>query len=271
MLKFKVFLDNLGLLGTKLMISFRHLMLALFIVSFVLPPAHFDVSAQQANSPWYSVRSIFTSEYGLASPKGLAYLPRAKAFLVWDRFGAVTGSTMQEDPLDTQGLRISSEDFRNLAFNGKTNRLFMLNNNHTQLDEFSVNAKGLPQAALDWVPGQDMNSISVLVFHTTGSVRFWIGDVAAQEPSNRDRDAEFRVKGVEVAVLKKRLADNLEYSRNALEKMSLQDLATTRINPGNGSELTVAWALLHALEHATSHLGQIQITRQLWEQKGGDS
>jgi len=125
---------------------------------------------------------------------------------------------------------------------------------------------GLSPAALDWTPGNDMNSISVLIFHTTGSVRFWIGDIAAQEPSNRDRDAEFRVRDVEADILKKRLADNLEYARNALDKMSLQDLESTRINPGNGRELTVAWALLHALEHATVHLGQIQITRQLWEQ-----
>lgn len=127
---------------------------------------------------------------------------------------------------------------------------------------------GLPSETLDWVPGQGMNSISVLVFHTTGSVRFWIGDVVVQESSSRDRDAEFRVSGVGLDVLKKRLADNLEYARTALDKMSLQDLESTRINPSNGNQLTVAWALLHALEHATSHLGQIQITRQLWEQKG---
>lgn len=130
---------------------------------------------------------------------------------------------------------------------------------------------GLPAEALDWVSGQDMNSISVLVFHTTGSVRFWIGDVAAQESSNRDRDAEFRVSDVGMDVLKKRLADNLEYARIALDKMSLQDLESLRINPSNGNKLTVAWALLHALEHATSHLGQIQITRQLWEQRGSNS
>lgn len=130
---------------------------------------------------------------------------------------------------------------------------------------------GLPAEALDWVSKQDMNSISVLVFHTTGSVRFWIGDVAAQESSNRDRDAEFRVSDVGMDVLKKRLADNLEYARIALDKMSLQDLESLRINPSNGNKLTVAWALLHALEHATSHLGQIQITRQLWEQRGSNS
>src|SRR4030095_3503151 len=87
---------------------------------------------------------------------------------------------------------------------------------------------GLPPAALDWVPGQEMNSISVLVFHLTGAERFWIGDIAAQESSNRDRDAEFRVHGVGMDILKKRLADNLEYARSALDKMSLQDLESSR-------------------------------------------
>ena len=126
--------------------------------------------------------------------------------------------------------------------------------------------EGLPSEALDWVPGQDMNSISVLLAHVTGSERYWIGDIAAQEPSNRDRDAEFRVRGVEADVFRKRLADNLEYARNVVDKMNLQDLESTRVSPSNGREYTVAWALLHALEHATLHLGQIQITRQLWEQ-----
>jgi len=127
--------------------------------------------------------------------------------------------------------------------------------------------EGLPHDGLDWVPGQDMNSINVLLAHTTGSVRFWIGDIAAQESSNRDRNAEFRVHGVEADVWRKKLADNLEYAYNVLEKMSLQDLEATRVRPSDEREFTVAWALIHALEHATSHLGQIQITRQLWEQK----
>jgi len=127
--------------------------------------------------------------------------------------------------------------------------------------------EGLPPAALDWVPGPEMNSITVLVFHLTGAERFWIGDIAAQEPSDRDRAAEFRVRGVGMDVLKKRLVDNLDYAQTALEKISLQDLESSRIRPSDGNEFTVAWALMHALEHATSHLGQIQITRQLWEQK----
>ena len=126
--------------------------------------------------------------------------------------------------------------------------------------------EGLPPAALDWVPGPDMNSVSILVFHLTGAERYWIGDVAAQDPTERDRDAEFRVHNVEMDVLKKRLTDNLEYTRNTLNKFTIQDLETTRVSARDGRKFTVAWALLHALEHTTLHLGQIQITRQLWEQ-----
>ena len=130
---------------------------------------------------------------------------------------------------------------------------------------------GLPPAALDWTPGPDMNSISVLVFHLTGAERFWIGDVAAQDPTERDRDAEFKVHDVGMDVLKKRLADNMEYARTVLEKFTLQDLETSHISARDGREFTVAWALLHALEHDTLHLGHIQLTRQLWEQSKGNT
>ncbi len=126
---------------------------------------------------------------------------------------------------------------------------------------------GLPSAALDWVPGQEMNSINVLVFHLTGAEQYWISDVAAQEPSQRDRDAEFKVHDVDVNLLKKRLEDNLTFAASVLDKFILTDLELPRISPRDGREVTVAWALLHALEHSMLHLGQIQLTRQLWEQK----
>ena len=126
--------------------------------------------------------------------------------------------------------------------------------------------EGLPSVALDWTPGPEMNSISVLVFHLTGAERYWIGDVAAQDPTERDRDAEFRVHDTGIELLKKRLANNLEYARNTLSKFAIQDLETTRVSARDGRIFSVAWVLLHALEHTTLHLGQIQITRQLWEQ-----
>jgi uncharacterized damage-inducible protein DinB len=126
---------------------------------------------------------------------------------------------------------------------------------------------GLPPTALDWVSGPEMNSISVLVFHLTGAARYWTRDVALQEPSNRDRDAEFKVHDVGVDGIKKRLDDNIAYARKALEKLTIQDLEASRVSPRDGQKFTVAWALLHALEHANLHLGHIQMTRQLWLEK----
>ena len=123
---------------------------------------------------------------------------------------------------------------------------------------------GLPQAALDWTPGHDMNSISILVVHIAGSTRHMI-NVAVQEPSDRDREAEFIAQNLEMDILKQRTADNMEHIQQVVEKLSLQDLETTHILP-NGRDYPVAWGLLHALDHANLHLGQIQLTRQLWEQ-----
>ena len=144
-----------------------------------------------------------------------------------------------------------------------TDYLNLLQDCHNHILE---SLEGLPPAALDWTPGNDMNSISVLVFHLTGAERYWIGDVAAKDPTERDRDAEFKVHDVGLDALKKRTTDVLEYASKALDKMSVQDLESTRISARDGREFTVAWSLLHALEHATLHLGQIQMTRQLWEQ-----
>jgi uncharacterized damage-inducible protein DinB len=126
--------------------------------------------------------------------------------------------------------------------------------------------EALPPTALDWSPGPEINSISVLVFHITGSERFWIGDVAMQEPSGRDRDAEFAVRGVSKEILYKRLDDSLSYARTAFERLALQDLDHQRLEPPQGRTVTVAWAVLHALEHLALHVGHIELTRQLWEE-----
>lgn len=126
---------------------------------------------------------------------------------------------------------------------------------------------GLPQEALDWAPLNDSNSITVLVTHLTGAERYWIGDVAAQDSSNRNRSAEFEVKGLGATALQQRLQNNENYARQVLENMRVVDLGQERFAPLTDRTCTVSWALLHALEHTALHLGHLQITRQLWEQK----
>ena len=67
--------------------------------------------------------------------------------------------------------------------------------------------------------------------------------------------------------LRARLADASVYAQNTLTRLTLGDLEQERVSPRDGRMFSVAWALLHALEHTAIHLGHIQITRQLWEQQ----
>lgn len=123
----------------------------------------------------------------------------------------------------------------------------------------------LPQEALDWIPGPDMNSLCVLLVHVSGAERYWIGDVIGQDPSGRKRESEFLAHGLDESTLKKRLADSLAYARNLLETLTLSDVQSKRTSPRDGRTFTVGWSLLHALEHTAIHAGHIQMVRQLWE------
>jgi uncharacterized damage-inducible protein DinB len=126
---------------------------------------------------------------------------------------------------------------------------------------------GLSVEALDWLPGPDMNSLCVLIVHVTGAERYWIGEMVGEIPANRDRDSEFRARGLDEAALKQRLDDNLSLARRVLEKLTFDDLTTERRSPLQDRAFSKGWALLHALEHTALHTGHAQITRQMWDQR----
>lgn len=127
--------------------------------------------------------------------------------------------------------------------------------------------EGLPVDALDWIPGPEMNSISVLIMHFTGSERYWVGDVVQGDPSFRNREAEFQTKGVDAAALRQRILDLDEYEVKAFETLRVRDLETWKVAPKDGRQVTVAWALLHALQHTAVHIGHIEILTQQWRQR----
>jgi hypothetical protein len=134
-------------------------------------------------------------------------------------------------------------------------------------DDMKATFKTLPQTALDWVPGNGMLSFCVLVAHTTGAQRYWIGDVACQDPSDRNRAAEFEIRGLAAIKLEARLDQSLVYVKGAVKKLKLANLQEIRISPREDRKYTAGWALAHALEHTALHLGHAQVARQLWDQK----
>lgn len=125
----------------------------------------------------------------------------------------------------------------------------------------------LPAQALDWESGAEMNSICILVVHLTGAERYWVGDVAMSEASERNREAEFQVRGLTINALLEPLEAADQYLTTAFDRLTLVDLETAHVSPRSLKTFSVGWALLHALEHSALHLGHLQIIRQLWFQK----
>ncbi|GIK72858.1 MAG: hypothetical protein BroJett021_18460 [Chloroflexota bacterium] len=123
----------------------------------------------------------------------------------------------------------------------------------------------LPADALDWSPAQEVNSVAVLVAHVCGSERFWIGEKVGGLTIQRDRDAEFVVRGIDGAELAAMLDDTLAMARSVLGILSLADLTRPAGASKNGFVYDVAWALQHALEHVALHTGHIELMRQWWE------
>jgi uncharacterized damage-inducible protein DinB len=127
--------------------------------------------------------------------------------------------------------------------------------------------EGLDAKSLDWKPGPEMNSLSVLVVHTAGAERFWIGDVAMRDPSDRKRDSEFQAAGLNPADLASRLDTNLNYIRQVLEELTLEDLEQPRVTPDK-RKVTLGWCLAHVLAHTANHVGHMQLTRQFLHMEG---
>jgi uncharacterized damage-inducible protein DinB len=125
----------------------------------------------------------------------------------------------------------------------------------------------LPTAAFDWVPGPEMNSIAVLIVHTVGAERYWIGEVAGGQPSGRDRPAEFQTEGLNETDLVRHLDGALAVSEGTLAQLMPEDLTALRHSAIHNRDCTAMWALLHALKHTATHLGHIQLTRQMWEER----
>lgn len=143
----------------------------------------------------------------------------------------------------------------------------LFNRLHERHEEIETAIEGLPQEALDWKPEAAMNSICVLIVHIAGAERFLTGDIVKGESSQRNRPAEFKTAGLDSATLVKRLRDSEAYLKTVLESLSLVDLESTRRDPRDGSQTSVSWALLHALEHTAMHAGQILDLRQLYQDR----
>ena len=126
---------------------------------------------------------------------------------------------------------------------------------------------GMTAEGLNWHPLPDeTNSLYVLAVHCLGAERGWLHELVGQRPIERDRAAEFHARGEEAGALRGAFDTTMRTSDEILARLIESDMGAMRGK--NASHMhSVRWCILHVVEHYSEHLGQMRLTRQLWENR----
>ncbi len=130
--------------------------------------------------------------------------------------------------------------------------------------------EGMTAAQLNARPAiADANSAWVLAVHTAGNAQAWIHGIICGNAVRRDRPAEFASAGDDAARLAadlRRTAAEIDDARSSLDPARLD----VRLVPSkelwgesDPREISVRAAILQVIEHASLHLGHLQMTRDL--------
>lgn len=135
---------------------------------------------------------------------------------------------------------------------------------HDQHNRWRNVISGLDAEALNWKPGDETNSIAVLVSHGLDAERFCVANMA-DVTLDRDREAKFRTQ-VSNADELLGVIDATEKEVDGYLDQLTADKLGANVTRGDRARSGAEW-VLHALEHSCEHIGQAELTRQMWEQK----
>ncbi|GIL15974.1 MAG: hypothetical protein BroJett039_11470 [Chloroflexota bacterium] len=142
-----------------------------------------------------------------------------------------------------------------------------LNSLEQQRTKIFAVLESAPVESWNWTPsGDETNSLFVLATHVIGAEHGWIFEILGGGAQTRNRPTEFLAKGDSLDALRADYARVAKETRDIFEKLTEQDLASTRYRESHG-EVSVRWIILHIIKHDSEHLGQMELTKQLWEQK----
>jgi uncharacterized damage-inducible protein DinB len=107
-----------------------------------------------------------------------------------------------------------------------------------------------------WRANEGSNSIGNLLLHLEGSTRAWIIGLAGGCQSPRDRQQEFDERQqIPRAELLSRLRQTLTEADGVLARLDVEVLLERR--QARDEQVTVLFAVYHAVEHFSMHTGQI--------------
>ncbi len=113
------------------------------------------------------------------------------------------------------------------------------------------------------IRGNIANSAGNLCLHLLGNLNHFVGTILGHTGYVRDRDAEFALKNVPRNQLIASIEDTIQVIKEALEKLSAEDLAGNYPTEKNGKIVTMMHMLLHLYGHLNYHLGQVNYHRRL--------
>lgn len=140
---------------------------------------------------------------------------------------------------------------------------------HAKIDEILAALEGLTEDELNSAPAvPGANSPFVIATHVLGNMQAFVLGITCGQDLRRDRAAEFRSRGraEELRAAARGLAREIEDALGRLDSATLDDRflpAQELCGEGETHEITRREGLLHPLEHAAIHLGQILLTVDL--------
>ncbi|MCL4396275.1 MAG: DinB family protein [Chloroflexi bacterium] len=125
---------------------------------------------------------------------------------------------------------------------------------------------GLNPQAFNWCPlADDTNSLFALATHCLGAERAWLHELVGGRKIERDRAAEFRAHGEDATPLRAAYAAAASVTHEVFAGLTEADLSAIRER--GGEQHSVRGCILHILAHYNEHMGQMRLTRQLWENR----
>ncbi len=134
----------------------------------------------------------------------------------------------------------------------------------SSLDRLVTLAMEIDDKGLHWEPpAPETNSTAILAFHTLGNAEENILETLCDQPVNRNRQGEFTARDRSKRKLRERWEDLWPRLEQALTGLPDAALNTPRIHPRRGC-IDGREILIVVARHAAEHLGQAELTRDLW-------
>lgn len=127
--------------------------------------------------------------------------------------------------------------------------------------------KGVPPDGLNWQPAISANALWSLTLHSLGATLHLLAAAADIEPRWQDwkRATELAATGDDPGLLLTAINNMDDFLDKVFPVLEEEDPSAQRA--WLGKPKPVSWLVSHAVEHAGRHIGHMELTRQLWDQR----